>query len=1327
MGRVLVILILFISSLLPQAYAQEWLDAYNQSLAFYENDQLEESLTSCKEALKYYKREADVDHANYRVILRQLSVICYNLNKLSDGQQYALEEVESWRSASMVDEPTYIDALDNLGVIYTASGEYDKSIIILTESLKVAESNSDKDETARAIIEGHLAEALFAAGNLEESANHFIACLKVLDSIEEVPADYINFCYSYGTLCSEKEDYSDAIKYLTMLFQWYDEADPDPLIVNVNVGLGTAYTHTKNLEKGEHYFLMAKKALEQNKDDNPGELLEVTKLLALNLEQQGRHDEAKELYAGLSDQVLNGENSEEQVLFLNSQATILLNSGKVKEALSIYDQALVMLDSLDMKSTEIYATIGLNAIKAQRKAGNLIYATDLAKSVLENQAFPSATYYNIMAEYGSLLQKKGEYDAANEQFERLIQADTSQWVNRDKAQILDKAATYYQIKGAFDKSYDLYKQALSSISPKKDKVIYQSIMFNYLTLLQAQGKLSEAETLLKKLKNSIGNESPEIYLGILRNMGSLNQKKGKYKAAKSNFHEALTLAEQLSGKNSLQYADILLRMATLDKDMGNYQDSEPTFIQAGEIIAATQGKQNPNYAGVVNNMGILYQQMGNFEKAETEFQQAINIYQAAGGKNNPDYVLSLENLATLYELKGENDKALDILATTLAANKLIFGENNPIYATSLHNYASLLQKTNKKEEAFTLLLKVLKLEENTIGKMQPGYANTLHNLAVLAQEQGNYPMADSLINEVLVLRGALFGVNHPSYTSALFSKAILLQVSDRYQEAWQVYNQVIDQYLNQLDKYFPSLSEKEKNAFFAKVSPVVNRYKEFCIEYYTNYNSSPEVLDRLYDIHLATKALLLNAVNKTRERILNSGNQQLIDDFSAWNELKKQLVNYYGYSKERIAAEGIDIKNLEEEANTMEKSLSKSSALFAKQFEKERPHWQQVALHLPTGSAAIELIRIARNGIEDSVTYVALSLLNDSEHPNLAILPKGLEMEGKYFKYYKNTVKYKIKDNKSFNIFWKPIDRLIGGSNTVYISADGVYNKININTIYNVNTGHYLIEDYFVKYISSTKGLAEPHSTPKISPKKNVMCMGDPAYDLKHISAQKPVELSDVQRSQLNMQQISPLPGTRTEIEYIDSVLTTHNWLVKSYLGANALEKNLKSENAPSVLHLATHGYFMPDLKLTQIEDQSGINDYDKNPLFRSGLLFAGAANREENTDNDGILTAYEAMNLSLDNTELVVLSACETALGDVKNGEGVYGLQRALLVAGANKLIMSLWKVNDTATMELMSLFYTNWAGGDDIYASMQKAQIKMMKEHGSPYFWGAFIMIGK
>jgi CHAT domain-containing protein len=209
-------------------------------------------------------------------------------------------------------------------------------------------------------------------------------------------------------------------------------------------------------------------------------------------------------------------------------------------------------------------------------------------------------------------------------------------------------------------------------------------------------------------------------------------------------------------------------------------------------------------------------------------------------------------------------------------------------------------------------------------------------------------------------------------------------------------------------------------------------------------------------------------------------------------------------------------------------------------------------------------------------------------------------------------------------------------------------------------------------------------------------------------------------------QGITPLPGTKVEIDQISDELKNHYSTVKIKLESQALESEVKSISHPSLLHIATHGYFLD-------EEEGGELVKIPNPLLKSGLILAGAENFIQTGNNplhaneDGILTAYEAMNLDLEGTDLVVLSACETGLGKVQAGEGVYGLQRAFQVAGAQAMIMSLWSVDDTATQMLMNLFYKEYLQTDDLYGSFRNAQLSLMNEYKHPFYWGAFVLVAR
>lgn len=212
-------------------------------------------------------------------------------------------------------------------------------------------------------------------------------------------------------------------------------------------------------------------------------------------------------------------------------------------------------------------------------------------------------------------------------------------------------------------------------------------------------------------------------------------------------------------------------------------------------------------------------------------------------------------------------------------------------------------------------------------------------------------------------------------------------------------------------------------------------------------------------------------------------------------------------------------------------------------------------------------------------------------------------------------------------------------------------------------------------------------------------------------------------------QTLSLLPGTKKEVGLIDSLFNTSEKERTVYLSNEALEDSIKNIKAPQSLHIATHGFF-----LENEEGNENSDSYVENPLLRSGLVLAGAnsyistgsVDEDGTYEEDGILTAYEAMNLNLDDTELVVLSACETGLGEIKNGEGVFGLQRAFQVAGADAIIMSMWTVDDNATQELMTNFYEEWLKTGNKHQSFITAQKRLKEKRGAPYYWGAFVMIG-
>ena len=475
----------------------------------------------------------------------------------------------------------------------------------------------------------------------------------------------------------------------------------------------------------------------------------------------------------------------------------------------------------------------------------------------------------------------------------------------------------------------------------------------------------------------------------------------------------------------------------------------------------------------------------------------------------------------------------------------------------------------------------------------------------------------------------------------------------------------------------------------------------------------------MYDNILNTKALLLNQTNRQKNKILQSGDQALIRTLHEWENTKAKLAAQY-YEKSSTT----QIDSLERKIEGQEKLLNQASGLFE---NKEKvAEWTQVRNILKPGDAAIEIVRInvvdkkklgSTNPLTDSTVYLFLLLTDEAKTPRPFVVANGNQLEKHFLPYYRNAIYSQSDDRLSYDQFWLTIREHVSGIKKLYLSADGVFNQINLNTLLNTATNQYLIEEINLVYLTNTGDLLRKRN---LNPEMNAVLVGRPTYDFTesniHVGEVKIYGQRNVISEELmtfKEQDFSDLPGTETEVSQIESILQKRNLDVISFKGAEALEENVKAVRSPSILHIATHGFFVDD-------QASAIS-----PMIRSGIVLAGVKNTEKQKTEDGILTAYEATNLNLDGTDLVVLSACQTGLGEVRNGEGVYGLQRAIMVAGAHNLLMSLWKVDDEATAFLMTSFYSVWEGQNNP-AEFREIQIRMRKKYPHPFYWGAFVMLG-
>lgn len=481
--------------------------------------------------------------------------------------------------------------------------------------------------------------------------------------------------------------------------------------------------------------------------------------------------------------------------------------------------------------------------------------------------------------------------------------------------------------------------------------------------------------------------------------------------------------------------------------------------------------------------------------------------------------------------------------------------------------------------------------------------------------------------------------------------------------------------------------------------------------------------------------------------------------FDEYISNKNMINKLNSFTKKELIENNSNLDSIEIITNLIDKQLANSFIQHENSFNTKEYTWQDVQAALQPNEAAIEFVRVQLYDKRwtDTVYYFAYIIKKDSKYPDLVVLENGNEIEEEIFPKYSDIFKVKRGekiDNGKWKIFynkiWKPIKEKLSGVSKLYISNDGGFNRINISAFYNPETNKFLFQEYDIVYLISTKDIINQKSTTE---QKNVIALfGRPKYDL-NASEQNLIAANsqNLHRSidkiydnktneAINNIQLKDLPETEVEVKKIDTLARNNKYTSLLKLKEYATEEEVKQLKNPYILHLSTHGYFLSTIQIEK-EDSRGLlgekmfgfetMKFYQNPLLRSGLMLAGAENTKQGTLKEGlengILTADEVSGLYLDETELVVLSACETGLGDVRNGEGVFGLQRAFIHAGAKYLLMSLCQVPDFHTQLFMTTFYNHLFSIKNVREAFNLTREEIYKMYPEPLFWASFVLIGK
>lgn len=764
-----------------------------------------------------------------------------------------------------------------------------------------------------------------------------------------------------------------------------------------------------------------------------------------------------------------------------------------------------------------------------------------------------------------------------------------------------------------------------------------------------------------------------------------------------------------------------------------YVEAEAKLSQAFELInnrdlkpglRKTVSMTGLSIFDTYDYLGEYYTETANYRNAEFFLKESERIREAEFSRGSVFRIFNIQKLAQFYIDSEQNELAeiylkkliRELNSTRFNSEKLKFA-----YAVYYKGMTEVSIRQWRLSDAEKFLKKTIIFYGSAFQSYKGAINRQLGNAETLLLRSRVLMMKGENDEALKILEiGFSRDPDSVKVLPALFrNKALCLFDKRDNDAALEVTGRLLELDLVNLNKTFNALSENEKEEFNRRISFDFSLFNSLAINASSSKPLDARTLKILLDFRLQSKALLLNNSKRIRQAINASQDSSLINNNRRLLQLKSQasIEVFRKKSKEQMS-------KLNDEIERLEKLVSSQVITVANKFNTPL-NISDIQNRLKQDECAVEVIqtrnfrKVSRQNVNtfsfsDSTSYLVSVIFRDGIE--YAVINNGYELENRMARYFKNSVNVVDTDSILYEAFWKPFVNKLGGRRSIYFSPDGAYSLINLNLL--KNDRGYLLDQYQITLLSNLKDIA----TVKSELRKKAVFIGYPMFELDkttldslnstgYRSATRDVRSASL--DDLRNEDFEDLPGTRDEVAQGAAILKENAWATEKITGADATETKIKEIESPGLLHIATHGFF--------IEDGKGVN-----PMLRSGLIFSGVKNQDMLSNDDGVLTAYEASGLSLEGTKLVVLSACETGTGQLTTGEGVYGLQRAFIIAGADNIIMSLWKVDDIATQKLMSLFYQSLARSGNVRTAFTQAQQALRKDYPEPIYWGAFVLLG-
>lgn len=857
--------------------------------------------------------------------------------------------------------------------------------------------------------------------------------------------------------------------------------------------------------------------------------------------------------------------------------------------------------------------------------------------------------------------------------------------------------------------------------------------------------------------------------------------KGKYPASETSLRRELAINERAFGPEDRGTATCLNSLALLLQLRGDLLGAEPLSRRALAIREKVRGPEHPDTAWSLDNLAMLLLEKGDLAGAEPLSRRALAITEKARGPGHPHTANSLGRLARVLHAKGDLVGAEPLYSRALAISEMARGLQHRDTAVCLNNLALLLRDKGDLAGAEPLSRRALEIGEKALGPEHPNTAAYLNNLAMLLNANGDLAGAEPFCRRALAISEKTLGPHHPQIALALFNLALLCHRGGRSEEAFELLARAcaIEQRL-----FVPILaaaSEREALLYLRSQQWAWQALLSLAVE---RFRTDSRRVGVALDVILGRKALLLEMGAGRRGAVLRTRYPEHADAIERLWELRRRIARKTLDGPGRDEDPAAHAKRLEEwreQREAMEAELARKIPDLALEQRLQAADRPAVAVALPEGSRLVEFVQYQpvdfAAGQWLPARYAAFVLVaGEPQGARLvdlgaakpideliatfraAMAPKRDEQRarGSELNQPKRLADLAASGGALREKVYEPLRSCLGDGGWALIAADGNLSLLPFEAL--PGPKGYLADQYQFTYLSAGRDVlrlqpAAGDDGSQRGPRAGrPLIVANPAYQMGE-DAQQAVEESgkeaktaadsrqsrDLRNGKLRF---DSLPGTAAEAKKIQRHLRFLGPEVRDTI--HALKGPLRQERSPLILHLATHGFFLEDQPLPEPESlERPLRPAEgwgrlqgpgmENPLLRSGLAMAGAQTYLDHgfaslpaAAEDGLLNADDVVGLDLIDTELVVTSACDTALGDVQAGEGVMGLRRAFVLAGAKSMVMSLWRVDDGVAVETMDRYYHHLLNGEGRAKALQLAREEIRRRYPDPYYWASLIFLG-